>query len=251
MTETLLESELFGHKRGAFTGADADKKGLFELADKGTLFLDEIGETTPTLQAKLLRALQESEIRPVGAMYTKQVDVRVIAATNRDLQEEVKAGRFREDLYYRLNVFPIHLPPLRERGEDVALLADYFLKRACREFGRPAASFSPEASSLLLSYRWPGNIRELQNEVQRIVIHGVPGEFVLPEHLADRIARAGDLLQRINPTRGGLREMMDQVERWLLLDTLRECDNNKTRAAVVLKITREGLHKKLARHGLS
>jgi transcriptional regulator with GAF, ATPase, and Fis domain len=250
LPEGLLESELFGHKRGAFTGADADKKGLFELADKGTIFLDEIGETTPGLQARLLRVLQESEIRAVGSMYPRKIDVRVIAATNRDLEREVREGRFREDLYYRLNVFPIHLPPLRERGEDIELLANHFVRRFCQEFNRSALSFSPEAAALMQSYRWPGNIRELQNEIQRVVIYGVPGDLILPEHLAERIGQTGDLLQRAQPTRGSLKEMIDQVERWILLETLREHDNNKTRAAAALQITREGLHKKLARHGI-
>jgi Nif-specific regulatory protein len=250
LPESLLESELFGHKRGAFTGADADKKGLFELAHQGTIFLDEIGETTPALQAKLLRVLQESEVRPVGSMYPRKIDARVIAATNRDLEAEVAAGRFREDLYYRLNVFPIHLPPLRDRGDDVVLLWEYFLQKFCREFNRPAMSLSPEAAAQLRAYRWPGNIRELQNEVQRVVIYGVSGDLILPEHLADRICQVGGLIKKVNPERGGLKEMMEQVERWLLLESLREHDNNKTRAAASLQITREGLHKKLSRHGI-
>jgi Nif-specific regulatory protein len=250
LPESLLESELFGHKRGAFTGADADKKGLFELAHQGTIFLDEIGETTPALQAKLLRVLQESEVRPVGSMSPRKLYARVIAATNRDLEAEVAAGRFREDLYYRLNVFPLHLPPLRDRGDDVVLHWEYFLQKFCREFNRPAMSLSPEAAAQLRAYRWPGNIRELQNEVQRVVIYGVSGDLILPEHLADRICQVGGLIKKVNPERGGLKEMMEQVERWLLLESLREHDNNKTRAAASLQITREGLHKKLSRHGI-
>ncbi len=250
LPENLLESELFGHKKGSFTGADVDKKGLFELAHNGTMFLDEIGETSAAMQAKLLRVLQEGEVRPVGAPYPKKVDVRVIAATNRELEQEVAEGRFREDLYYRLNVFPILLPPLRDRQEDIPLLADHYLKRFSREFNRPALSFSPETTALMQSYRWPGNIRELQNEIQRLVIHGVVGDFLLPEHLASRISRASGLLQKVNPVKGGLKDMLDEVERWILIESLREHEGNKTRAAVALQITREGLHKKLSRFGL-
>lgn len=250
LPEALLESELFGHKKGAFTGADSDKKGLFELAHGGTMFLDEIGETSAALQAKLLRVLQESEVRPVGAPRPRRVDARVIAATNRDLMAEVRAGRFREDLYYRLNVFPIHLPPLRERKVDISRLAEFYLRKFSKEFSRPAVNFSPEALGLLQSYRWPGNIRELQNEIQRLVIHGVPGDLILPEHLAPRLNRAASLLKKVNPPKGGLKQMMEEVERWVLIETLREHDNNKTHAAAALSITREGLHKKLSRHGL-
>ncbi len=250
LPETLLESELFGHKKGSFTGADSDKKGLFELAGKGTIFLDEIGETSAALQAKLLRVLQEGEVRPVGAPYPKKIHARVVAATNRDLDKEVAEGRFRQDLYYRLNVFPIHLPPLRQRQGDVLLLAEHYLARFSREFNRPAVSFSPESAALLQSYNWPGNIRELQNEIQRLVIHGVPGDLIMPEHLAARISRAASLLKKVNPSKGGLKEMLDEVERWILIETLQAHDNNKTRAAAALKITREGLHKKLSRHGI-
>ncbi|MEL6178190.1 MAG: sigma 54-interacting transcriptional regulator [Myxococcota bacterium] len=250
LPESLLESELFGHKKGAFTGADADKKGLFEIAHGGTIFLDEIGETSPALQAKLLRVLQESEIRPLGAMYPKRIDARVIAATNRQLEEEVKEGRFREDLYYRLNVFPIQLPPLRDRRDDISLLAEHFLRKFCKEYNRPLVHFSPEATLLMKSYPWPGNIRELENEVQRLVIYGFPGDLVLPEHLAPRLRQAQNLLNKASPPRGGLKQMMEEVERWILLDTLRSYDNNKTRAAEALEITREGLHKKLNRFGI-
>jgi Nif-specific regulatory protein len=250
LPESLLESELFGHKKGAFTGAVADKKGLFEIAHQGTMFLDEVGEMDPVLQSKLLRVLQESEIRPVGAMYPRKIDSRVIAATNRKLEEEVASGKFREDLYYRLNVFPIHLPALRDRNEDIPALAEHYLEKYCREFNRPHMQLSPEAIGLLQSYRWPGNIRELQNEVQRIVIHGVPGDLVMAEHLADRIGRAANLVERANPSAGGLKSMMAEVERWILVQALRDHDNNKTRTAKTLQITREGLHKKLSRFGL-
>jgi Nif-specific regulatory protein len=250
LPENLLESELFGHKRGAFTGATEDKKGLFELADGGTLFLDEIGEMPLPLQAKLLRALQEGEIRPVGATATKKVDVRIVGATNRDLEKEVAAGRFREDLFYRLRVFPLRLPPLRERREDVPLLAGHFLERYGREFGKPATGFSQQAMEVLQSYAWPGNVRELENEVQRLVIQLEPNEFVQPEHLSPRIRQVENLIVRVHPAKGTLREMMDQVEKWILLEALREHDQNKSATAKTLGITREGLHKKLKSLGL-
>jgi transcriptional regulator with GAF, ATPase, and Fis domain/pSer/pThr/pTyr-binding forkhead associated (FHA) protein len=250
LPENLLESELFGHKRGAFTGATEDKKGLFELADGGTLFLDEIGEMPLSLQAKLLRALQEGEIRPVGATATKRVDVRIVGATNRDLEKEVAAGRFREDLFYRLRVFPLRLPPLRERREDVPLLAGHFLERYGREFGKPATGFSQQAMEVLQSYAWPGNVRELENEVQRLVIQLEPNEFVQPEHLSPRIRQVENLIVRVHPAKGTLREMMDQVEKWILLEALREHDQNKSATAKTLGITREGLHKKLKSLGL-
>ena len=170
MPENLLESELFGHKKGAFTGATDDKKGLFVLADGGTLFLDEVGEMPLNLQSKLLRVLQEGEVRPVGAGNTKRVDVRIVAATNRDLEKEVAEKRFREDLFYRLRVFPLRLPPLRERREDIPLLANHFVSRYSQEFGRSVGGFGQQAMELFQAYGWPGNVRELENEVQRIVI---------------------------------------------------------------------------------
>ena len=251
LSQEMARSELFGHVKGAFTSADRDKKGLFEIADGGTIFLDEIGETTPGMQAKLLRVLQEGEIRPVGATRSKNVDVRVISATNRNLEEEVEQGRFREDLYYRLKVFPIRLPPLRDRREDIPLLARHFLSTYCREAKRPEPTFSPEALATLMAYRWPGNVRELQNEMQRLVIAGTQGDFVMPDDLSERLRKPGDLLDQVKPKRGGLKEMLEEVEKWIILDALREQANNKTATAGVLQISREGLHKKLARYGLS
>jgi Nif-specific regulatory protein len=254
LPENLLESELFGHKRGAFTSADADKKGLFEIADGGTLFLDEMGEMPLPLQAKLLRTLQEGCIRPVGATSEKQVDVRIICATNRDLATEVEAGRFRQDLYYRLMVFPIQLPPLRERREDIPLLADHFLRRYCQEYRRNVAGLSQEALDALTSYAWPGNIRELENELQRLVIQlDTSSErpvWIEASDLSPRLRKVEGTLSRIAPKKGTLKEMLEQVERWLLTEALREHDNNKTRTAQSLGITREGLHKKLAKFGL-
>ena len=249
--ENLLESELFGHKRGAFTGATEEKKGLFEVADGGTLFLDEIGEMPLALQAKLLRALQEGEIRPLGGTVARQVDVRIVAATNRELEAEVQAGRFREDLYYRLKVFPVRVPPLRDRRDDIPLLAEHFLKRYTAEFGKPVQGFSKDALALLSAHDWPGNVRELENEVQRLVIQAEPNESIGPELLSPRIRQVEDLLLGAATAKGTLKEMVDQVERQILIEALREHGNNKTAAAKTLGITREGLHKKLKQLGVA
>jgi transcriptional regulator with GAF, ATPase, and Fis domain len=248
--ENLLESELFGHKRGAFTGATDDKKGLFEVADGGTLFLDEIGEMPAGLQAKLLRVLQEGEVRPLGSHQVKHVNVRVVAATNRKLEDEVAAGRFREDLYYRLKVFPIRVPPLRERRDDVARLAQHFLEIASREMGKPVAGFAQETLAALSAYDWPGNVRELENEVQRLVIQADPGAFLGPDLLSPTVRRVEGMVQKLGATSGTLRDRVEQVERFIVLEVLREHDNNKTSAAKILGITREGLHKKLKQLGI-
>jgi transcriptional regulator with GAF, ATPase, and Fis domain/pSer/pThr/pTyr-binding forkhead associated (FHA) protein len=250
LPENLLESELFGHKRGAFTSADSDKKGLFEIADGGTLFLDEMGEMPLTLQAKLLRVLQEGTIRSVGATSEKQVDVRIICATNRDLSAEVEKGRFRQDLYYRLMVFPIVLPPLRERREDVPALAAHFLKRYAEEYRVELPGFTQDALDAMASYNWPGNIRELENEIQRLVIQAEPGHWIEITDLSPRLRKIEGTVTRIAPQKGTLKEMMEQVERWLLTEALRDHGGNKTKTAVTLGITREGLHKKLAKFGV-
>ncbi len=250
LPENLLESELFGHKRGAFTSADTDKKGLFEIADGGTLFLDEMGEMPLALQAKLLRVLQDGAIRPVGATSEKQVDVRILCATNRDLSAEVEKGRFRQDLYYRLMVFPITLPPLRERREDIPALAAHFLQRYADEYRVELPGFTRDALDALASYNWPGNIRELENEIQRLVIQAESGHWIEITDLSPRLRKIEGTITKIAPQKGTLREMMDQVERWLLTEALREHGGNKTKTAVTLGITREGLHKKLAKFGV-
>jgi Nif-specific regulatory protein len=250
MPENLLESELFGHRRGSFTGAHEDKKGLFEIADGGTLFLDEVTEMPLALQSKLLRVLQEGEIRALGALQEKRVNVRIVAATNRNLEKEVEAGRFRQDLYYRLNVFPLRVPPLRERKEDIPLLAAHFLARYGAEMGKEPAGFAQETMDLLSAYAWPGNIRELQNEVQRMVVLSEDGEFLTPDLVSGRIRHVESLIDRVAPEKGTLKEMMDQVERWLVIQALKDHENNKTAAAKTLGITREGLHKKLRGLGL-
>jgi Nif-specific regulatory protein len=248
--ENLLESELFGHKKGAFTGADHDKKGLFEIADGGTLFLDEISEMALGLQAKLLRVLQEGEIRPVGATASKQIDVRILCASNKALEREVERGAFRQDLFYRLRVFPLHLPPLRERREDIPLLVEHFLRKYTVEMNKPVAGITPEAIDQLSAYAWPGNIRELENEVQRFVIQCDPEGFITPSLLAPAVRKVEGLLGRVAPKRGTLKDMMEEVERWLLVEALREHGGNKTKTAETLGITREGLHKKLAKYGM-
>ena len=250
LPENLLESELFGHKRGAFTSADSDKKGLFEIADGGTLFLDEMGEMPMSLQAKLLRVLQEGTIRPVGATSEKQVDVRIICATNRDLSAEVEKGRFRQDLYYRLMVFPIKLPPLRERREDIPLLGGHFLKRYAEEYRIESPGFTQDALDALASYNWPGNIRELENEIQRLVIQAESGHWIEVTDLSPRLRKIEGTVTRIAPKQGTLKEMMEQVERWLIAEALRDHGGNKTKTAATLGITREGLHKKLAKFGV-
>jgi transcriptional regulator with GAF, ATPase, and Fis domain len=250
LPENLLESELFGHRRGAFTGATEDKKGLFEIADGGTLFLDEVTEMPLSLQSKLLRVLQEGEVRPVGATQPKHVSVRIVAASNRNLEKEVAGGRFREDLYYRLKVFPLRVPPLRERRDDVPILAKAFLDRYASEFQKPVGGVTQQATELLMAYDWPGNVRELQNEMQRVVIELDENGFVTKEHLSPRIRKVEGVLERALTTKGTLREMLDSVEKYVLLEALREHNNNKTSTAKTLGITREGLHKKLRQFGI-
>ena len=242
LPESLLESELFGHVRGAFTGASAERRGLFEEASGGTIFLDEVGEMSPTMQIRLLRVLQEGEVRPVGASTTRPVDVRILAATNADLDADVEAGRFRKDLYYRLNVFPIHLPPLRDRVEDIPALADDFLK-TCRERARRAIpAISPEALALLRSYPFPGNVRELENEIERAVALAENGRPIRPEHLSERIRAGREKLD--GPVTLGA--AIEQLKRRMIEDALREC-GSKTRAAERLGLTRQSLQQMLRR----
>jgi transcriptional regulator with GAF, ATPase, and Fis domain len=251
LPEQLLESELFGHKKGSFTGATDEKKGLFELADSGTLFLDEVGEMALSLQAKLLRVLQDGEVRPIGATHPRHVNVRIVAATNRDLEKEVAEGRFREDLYYRLKVFPLRVAPLRERREDIPLLAGYFLKQYSSEMGKAVGGFAQQTMEMLMSYEFPGNVRELQNEVQRLVIQVNSGDIITADLLSAHVRKAENVLERSGAMKGTLKERMESVEKYLILETLNEHGNNKTSAAKALGITREGLHKKLRNLGIS
>jgi two-component system response regulator HydG len=248
LPEGLLESELFGHVKGAFTGAVKDKEGLFTAAAGGTFFLDEIGETTPATQVKLLRVLQHREVIPVGATDPVPIDTRILAATNRDLEEEIKRGAFRRDLFYRLNVIAIHLPPLRERRDDIPLLAESFLQRgATQKGGGPAKALSEEASAALLEYNWPGNVRELENALERAMIL-TPGPTIQVSALPDRITerRSEPLLaERVaaNPT-------LELIERAYIHWVLQSEGGNKTRAAEVLGIDPSTLHRKLARYGV-
>ncbi len=243
LPEGLLESELFGHEKGAFTGALAKKDGKFELAHKGTLLLDEVTEMTPALQAKLLRVLQEHEIDKVGGREPIPVDVRVIATTNRDPKKLIEEGKFREDLYYRLNVIPIKLPPLRERMEDLPVLTEHFLRKHCAENGRSIASLAPETLSLLNKYQWRGNVRELENIIERAVLV-CPGDVIEPSHLFmedSEQAPAGAPGGALGSFRGTIYEM----ERELIFKTLEETGNNKTKAAEILGISIRTLRNKL------
>ncbi|GAB4342347.1 MAG: sigma-54 dependent transcriptional regulator [Desulfobulbaceae bacterium] len=248
--ENLLESEFFGYVKGAFTGADQDRKGLFGEAEGGTLFLDEIGELPPPLQVKLLRVLQEGEIRPVGGSSTEPVNVRVIAATARDLAEEVAAGTFRQDLFYRLNVLSIRIPPLRDRIEDVPLLADHFRKRLNRKLDTAVEKIAPEAMSLLVNYPWPGNVRELENVLERAMIL-CGRDTITPDDLPEKI-RAGAGFTPKSELYGGfsLKEGSEQLERLLISRALRETGGNKSRAAELLEISYPSLLAKIKKYGL-
>ncbi len=244
--EALLESELFGHAKGAFTGADRERKGLFEAADGGTLFLDEVSETSGPFQAKLLRALQEREVRPLGGARARPVDVRVVAASNRDLWQEAEAHGFRQDLYYRLAVFPVHVPPLRDRPGDVPRLAEHFLTL----HGDAPGGLSPGAVRLLQSYRWPGNVRELENEIQRALALADPGEVLAPIHFSRRVRGLLDPIEANLRPGDTLRETLDRIEAWLLRRALETHGNRRAATARRLGITREGLYKKLKRLGI-
>ncbi len=255
LTETLLESELFGHERGAFTHAVSMRKGRFELADGGSLFLDEVAEMSPALQVKLLRVLQEMEFERVGGNKTIKVDVRVVAATNRELKEEVEDGRFREDLYYRLNVVHLHIPPLRERQEDIAPLATHFLKKYAQENVRGEVHLSPEAMKLLLNYAWPGNVRELENVMERAVIlcnqnlitvNDLPGELAGEPRESSRLN-----IDRFIPIQTPLPEALEQIEEQMIRRALEQSGQVQVRAAEILGITKSLLQYKLKKYHLN
>ncbi len=245
LPEGLLETELFGHERGSFTGAVAQKKGKFELAHRGTLLLDEVSEMPLALQAKILRALQEGEIDRVGGTKPVAVDVRVIATTNRDLVEEVHKGRFREDLFFRLNVVPLHIPPLRERKGDIPLLANFFLEKYAALNGKGIKGFSPETMKLLEEYSWPGNVRELENVVHRAVLLAKgpviePKDLVIDEGLASRIDP---------PIKPGT--SLKEMERWLILETLKKVGGNRTQAARLLGVSVRTIRNKLKEYKIN
>ena len=246
LPEQLLESELFGHERGAFTDARQQKKGLFETADGGTVFLDEIGEMTPALQAKLLRFLEEKTFKRVGGLADLRVDVRVIAATNRNLEDEVKAGKFREDLFYRLQVMPIPLPALRERKGDVPLLANYYVDKFNREFRKRVRGLSAPAVDVLQQYGWPGNVRELRNAIERAMLL-VEGDWLEPEHFTT-LTRTVAFAQFKLPPDG---VNLDEVERQLLTQALERANGNQTQAAQLLGINRDQVRYRIEKFGLS
>jgi two-component system response regulator PilR (NtrC family) len=253
--ESLIESELFGHVRGSFTGAFANKRGFFEEADNSTLFLDEIGELSLALQVKLLRVLQERKIKPVGGIKEKEVDVRLICATNRDLEEEVRQGRFREDLYYRINVIGIQIPPLRERLEDVPSLAVHFIDRFARENGRPPLEITPRVLSALGRYAYPGNVRELENILERAVAlssEGVIDLELLPEAVVSSTAVSGQCLQSLEiPDEGiDLEAIVGELEQDLLLKALRRARGVRKEAARLLGITFRSIRYRLDKYGI-
>ncbi|MCP4744880.1 MAG: sigma-54-dependent Fis family transcriptional regulator [Desulfobacteraceae bacterium] len=252
LTESLLESELFGHEKGAFTGAGKRREGRFMQANHGTIFLDEITETSPIMQAKLLRVLQQKEIQRVGGEQIIEVDVRIVAATNRDLEAEVAASRFREDLFYRLNVMPLYVPPLRDRHEDIPLLAQYFLKKFALHNRKLVKGFAPLAMDMLLKYDWPGNVRELENAVERAVIL-LAGDHVTEKQLPLNIVKnhpGHEAIQQTSaPVIDGTRSLED-VEKEAILATLEAANGNKSETARRLGITRKTLHNKLKGYGV-
>jgi transcriptional regulator with GAF, ATPase, and Fis domain len=247
LPETLLESELFGHERGAFTGADRQKRGLLESADGGTVFLDEIGEMQPLLQAKLLRFLEERAFKRVGGASDIGVNVRVIAATNRDLEEEVRRGRFREDLYYRLNVMPILMPPLRQRVEDIPLLSAYYVDSFNTEFKKRIRRIAPAAVDRLKAYPWPGNVRELRNAVERAMLLA-EGEELTVDHFPLLQKRAGDLSESVELPPAGID--LEQLERSLVVQALQRSGWNQTRAATLLGLNRDQIRYRIEKFQL-
>ncbi|MEH6627508.1 MAG: sigma-54 dependent transcriptional regulator [Motiliproteus sp.] len=254
MHEELLSSELFGHRKGSFTGAISDHVGLFEQAHGGTIFLDEIGEVSPSFQVKLLRVLQEGEIRPLGADQKRRVDVRVVAATNRDLLEEVKAGRFRQDLYYRLAQVTLEIPPLRERKQDIPILAERILEQAVEVFAKPVEGFTAEALECLEGYDWPGNVRELQNEVQRMLVFHKQGllgaDLISPHILRGSLSEQATEVASIAELKGSLKDRVEMLESVILRETLIRHRWNKSQASDELGLSRVGLRNKLERYGL-
>jgi two-component system nitrogen regulation response regulator NtrX len=253
--EDLIESELFGHTRGAFTGAFAARKGKFELADGGTLFLDEIGDMTLKTQAKVLRALQEQKVEPVGGASSVTVDVRVIAATNKNLEEELRRGSFREDLYFRLNVIPFHVPPLRERPEDIPALARHFVGAIAGEYGKRPKDFSPRAMEVLAALPWPGNVRELRNIVERVFIM-TPRDRIEPEDLPAPLLAAGHATRGEvavpgpEPGSRSLAQARDEFEKRYVWSKYQECGGNMSRTAEALQVERSNLYRKMKGFGL-
>ena len=247
--EELIESELFGHERGAFTGATAQRRGKFELADGATIFLDEVADMSLKTQAKVLRVLQEQTFERVGGSESLTVDVRIIAASNKDLLEEIRRGAFREDLFYRLSVIPFEVSPLRERQEDIPVLARYFLRSFCQEHGKAEKDLSPEGMELLVEYQWPGNVRELRNLIERMVIM-VPARTIQHFDLASSLRRGGVRRELWPAPDGTLREARSRFEREFILRRLEENEWNVTRTAERLGMERSNLHRKMRAYGI-
>ncbi len=250
LSESLLESELFGHVKGAFTGALSEKKGLFEQANNGTIFLDEIADMPTSMQSKLLRVLQEGLVRPVGGSTYRKVNFRLISATNRDLYEEVKKGNFREDLFYRIQAFPIVLPPLRKRKEDIALLAAHFLGKYTAKFNRQAVRLTPEALDLLVQYDWPGNIRELEHEIERALTLAGDKEDIATAYLSDRVRGTSSKTDPEIEMSSSLPDAIRRLEMRMVVDALSQTGGNRTRAARLLGLTRQGLLNKITRYNI-
>ena len=248
-SEGVLESELFGHEKGAFTGAVAQKKGRFELADQGTLFIDEVAEMSASAQVKLLRVIQEQEFERVGGTRTITTDVRIVAATNKDLAEQVRSGAFREDLYYRLNVVHIELPPLRERREDIEPLAEHFLQKYTGETGKKIRQISPKAIACLVAHEWPGNVRELQNAIERAVVL-CRGDVITPRELPQDVRGDSEICLTLPQQGGNLTVILEDLERQLIIQTLRREGASQTRAADTLGIARTTLRYKMEKYGL-
>ena len=254
--DNLLDSELFGHVKGAFTGALKDKKGLFETADGGTLFLDEIGDTSLSMQVKLLRVLQEGTFLPVGATSPRQTDVRIVAATNKNIKEMMARGEFREDLYYRINVINVSLPSLRERADDISILMNHFLKKRCDEMGLPLKSFARNCTEKMLDYYWPGNVRELENEIERLVVLAGEDKMISPELLSPRILdavkrpEASSLGVEGIDTNGKLKDALERLEKMMIQEGLRRCKFNKSKLSKELGISRASLIAKVEKYNL-
>ena len=251
--EELIESELFGHKKGSFTGAAEDKEGKFMAANGGTLFLDEIGDMSLKTQAKVLRALQEQRIEPVGSSNSVEVDVRIITATNKDLEQEIKNGNFRSDLYFRINVLPVYTPPLRERNGDVILLAEHFLEEFAARFGQKRKKFEPEVNNLLMSHDWPGNVRELRNTIERVMIM-VREEVVTAGRMASflpGVSPTEAFSHNFNLDFSSLKDARENFEKQFILSKLEECDNNVAETAKALNVERSHLYRKLKAYGIS